>query len=151
MGPTRGPPGSCQPQMGPMLAPWTLLLGWVLIHVQPWLKYDSKKSPGNYPSPYSTINTFCTFNQYHPEVEIKTLNFNINNGIPVMLTTIHKKMQPFMIKEKYKQHRLKPMYHCTVDSMTHSIQITLQASTSMIKWQMPINYSTDFRITWKEM
>ena len=25
MGPTWGPPGSCWPQMGPMLAPWTLL------------------------------------------------------------------------------------------------------------------------------
>ena len=30
MGPTWGPPGSSQPQMGPMLAPWTLLLGLVL-------------------------------------------------------------------------------------------------------------------------
>ena len=28
MGPTWGPPGSCRPQMGPMLAAWTLLLGW---------------------------------------------------------------------------------------------------------------------------
>ena len=28
MGPTWGPPGSCRPQMGPMLAPWTLLLGY---------------------------------------------------------------------------------------------------------------------------
>ena len=28
MGPTWGPPGSCQPQMAPMLAPWTLLSGW---------------------------------------------------------------------------------------------------------------------------
>ena len=27
MGPTRGPPGSCWPQLGPMLAPWTLLSG----------------------------------------------------------------------------------------------------------------------------
>ena len=27
MGPTWGPPGSCQPQMDPMLAPWTLLWG----------------------------------------------------------------------------------------------------------------------------
>ena len=27
MGPTWGPPGSCRPQMGPMLAPWTLLPG----------------------------------------------------------------------------------------------------------------------------
>ena len=26
MGPTWGPPGSCRTQMGPMLAPWTLLL-----------------------------------------------------------------------------------------------------------------------------
>ena len=29
MGPTWGPPGSCRPQMGPMLAPWTLLCGLV--------------------------------------------------------------------------------------------------------------------------
>ena len=27
MGPTWGPPGSCWPQMGPILAPWTLLSG----------------------------------------------------------------------------------------------------------------------------
>ena len=27
MGPRWGPPGSCRPQMGPMLAPWTLLSG----------------------------------------------------------------------------------------------------------------------------
>ena len=27
MGPTWGPPGSCRPQMGPMLAPWNLLSG----------------------------------------------------------------------------------------------------------------------------
>ena len=27
MGPTWGPPGSCRPQMGPMLDPWTLLSG----------------------------------------------------------------------------------------------------------------------------
>ena len=27
IGPTWGPPGSCRPQLGPMLAPWTLLSG----------------------------------------------------------------------------------------------------------------------------
>ena len=27
MGPSRAPPGSCRPQMGPMLVPWTLLSG----------------------------------------------------------------------------------------------------------------------------
>ena len=31
MGPTWGPPGSCQPEMSPMLAPWTLLSGYI-----PW-------------------------------------------------------------------------------------------------------------------
>ena len=31
MGPTWGPPGSCRPQMGPMLAPWTLLSGYINI------------------------------------------------------------------------------------------------------------------------
>ena len=34
MGPTWGPPGSCRPQMGPMLAPWTLLSGVSLVQVQ---------------------------------------------------------------------------------------------------------------------
>ena len=29
MGPTWGPPGTCRPQMGPMLDPWTLLSGMV--------------------------------------------------------------------------------------------------------------------------
>ena len=35
MGPTWGPPGSCRPQMCPMLAPWTLLSGllWCNQHV----------------------------------------------------------------------------------------------------------------------
>ena len=33
MGPTWGPPGSCRSQMGPMLAPWALLSGWVLIDI----------------------------------------------------------------------------------------------------------------------
>ena len=31
MGPTWGPPGSCRPQMGPILAPWTLLSGMFVV------------------------------------------------------------------------------------------------------------------------
>ena len=42
MGPTWGAPGSCRPQMGPMLAPWTLLLGFS-IHGYP----DSKVHGAN--------------------------------------------------------------------------------------------------------
>ena len=35
-GPTWGPPGSCRPQMGPMLAPWTLLSGvtWAAVDLR---------------------------------------------------------------------------------------------------------------------
>ena len=64
MEPTWGPPGSCWPQMGPMLAPWTLLLGltllhqsqtsptvvrhmfvtWVLIHLEIWSVWTGKWS-----------------------------------------------------------------------------------------------------------
>ena len=33
MGPTWGPPGTCRPQMGPMLAPWTLLSGTALVDI----------------------------------------------------------------------------------------------------------------------
>ena len=38
MGPTWGPPGACRPQMGPMLAPWTLLSGIILSwhHAASW-------------------------------------------------------------------------------------------------------------------
>ena len=42
-GPTWGPPGSCRPQMGPMLAPWTLLSAcWLLSvtcrHSKDWVQ-----------------------------------------------------------------------------------------------------------------
>ena len=49
MGPTWGPPGSCRPQMGPILAPWTVLSGNTLglvTHIYVSLNYlviDSSK------------------------------------------------------------------------------------------------------------
>ena len=42
MGPTWGPPGTCRPQMGPMLAPWTLLSGKAL-----WVRYNPLASSLN--------------------------------------------------------------------------------------------------------
>ena len=36
MGPTWGPPGSCRPQVGPTLAPWTWLSGVILRVVAVW-------------------------------------------------------------------------------------------------------------------
>ena len=43
MGPTWGPPGSCRPQMGPMLALWTLLSG-VQHSVKSISKYSHSKN-----------------------------------------------------------------------------------------------------------
>ena len=51
MGPTWGPPGSCRPQMGPMLAPWTLLSG----SVDPDLSCHMP-SPGQGVLEYSRLN-----------------------------------------------------------------------------------------------
>ena len=49
MGPTWGPPGSCRPQMGPMLAPWTLLSGKRFANdLHTWLCEDPiQGKPGN--------------------------------------------------------------------------------------------------------
>ena len=46
MGPTWGPPWSCWPQMGPMLAPWTLISGYrqqLYLHYTPLLMPSSAK------------------------------------------------------------------------------------------------------------
>ena len=40
MGPTWGPPGSFRPQMGPMMAPWTLLSGLLNISCRRWIIFS---------------------------------------------------------------------------------------------------------------
>ena len=57
IGPTWGPPGSCRTQMGPMLAPWTLLSGairhnsvmtyWSMGKSPPFHMHDVVSSYGN--------------------------------------------------------------------------------------------------------
>ena len=44
MEPTWGPPGYCGPQMGPMLAPWTLLSGWLWQNQTEWLMISSSET-----------------------------------------------------------------------------------------------------------
>ena len=65
MGPTWGPPGSCRPQMGPMLAPWTLLSVYIFIYMLwqnqlwnvYWINFSQEKSVNSL--------TRCSFwNQY---------------------------------------------------------------------------------------
>ena len=49
MGPTRGPPWSCRPQMGPMLAPWPLLSGTLMNKYSElgWLDFEVKYQDNN--------------------------------------------------------------------------------------------------------
>ena len=53
MGPTWGPPGSCRPQVGPMLTPWTLLSAIALLP-DIWLGFCSVV-PGHYTDISSVI------------------------------------------------------------------------------------------------
>ena len=54
MGQTWGPPGSCRPQMGPMLAPWTLLSGlFICLNIQ-----DGDKSCLTF---YYFVNKVCSY------------------------------------------------------------------------------------------
>ena len=57
MGPTWGPPGSYRPQMGPILAPWTLLSGLSML--------TSRKHP-NEISVVKDFNSSCGDDFVHP-------------------------------------------------------------------------------------
>ena len=53
MGPTWGPPGSCRPQLGPVLAPWTLLSGntsYVDV-ILPYLFFKKSEEPQHLTTP----------------------------------------------------------------------------------------------------
>ena len=67
MGPTWGPPGSCRPQMGPMLAQWTLLPGFLMFlyqsclftstsHLRPLWKMVLRQIP-LYPNPRDRVSS----------------------------------------------------------------------------------------------
>ena len=48
MGPTWGPPGSCRPQMGPMLSPWTLLSGAFSLSLLPLIPIEITRGMNQY-------------------------------------------------------------------------------------------------------
>ena len=100
MGPTRGPSGADRTQLGPMLAPWTLLSGLVSGSVFCWM-ISGLKSPalfkktycryypqvGNcpmmilkgaeWPSPNETVSSGGQWTSWHPvcqKINITTLN-----------------------------------------------------------------------------
>ena len=59
MGPTCGPPGSCRPQMGPMLVPWTLLSGCIHLRANAcllirWMFFLLSDSSNDMATPRST-------------------------------------------------------------------------------------------------
>ena len=60
MGPTWGPSGSCWPQMGPMLASWTLLSGDSCEHMLHIDQYEYGLTQGVYPQWLPSCGAFMT-------------------------------------------------------------------------------------------
>ena len=95
IGPTWGPPGSCRPQMGPMLAPWTLLSGITYcisqFRIHSW-----------YSGIYIAITHGCVRNDSETHetmlldwecnpvtpVECVSLSFSTNQCVPAFITHI---------------------------------------------------------------
>ena len=70
MGPTWGPPGSCRPQMGPMLVPWTLLSGNTSAIVEEWL--DADRVISHWPGPMMIQSTNSSVFQVRPVLTLLT-------------------------------------------------------------------------------
>ena len=66
MGPTWGPPGSCRPQMGPMMAPRTLLSGW--LYMKQWCMIPLLTDTWA-----STLGTHCGLMTTHGDIGAKPL------------------------------------------------------------------------------
>ena len=63
MGQTWGPPGSCRPQKGPMLAPWILLSGIMSLVRSAW--YAVWMPPTRHTHPPGALGLNEPSNQYH--------------------------------------------------------------------------------------
>ena len=70
MGPTWGPPGSCRPQMGPMLVPWTLLSGDKWITCMSWQQW--------YKQSKTEQNKLCAHLNVYTAFFIKAVNTTVN-------------------------------------------------------------------------
>ena len=115
MGPTWGPPGSCRPQMGPMLAPWTLLSGniskcptlcwwrWFQIHLLGWKYIPYTRHRANldryiFNLIYSTIIRILT----KLTLCVVSLSGNFKN--------LHRRDVQYFIFQTKKQTRSEPLY-----------------------------------------
>ena len=63
MGPTWDPPGSCRPQMGPMLAPWTVLSGSACV-ISPSTKLQQTHWSTNCVHNFRDVQQICINNFY---------------------------------------------------------------------------------------
>ena len=97
MVPTWGPPGTCRPQIGPMLAPWTLLSGLYYAHCPyMWIVANISTSP----NPNSSMILLTSLEKTSPENTIPIFRL-IFSGIfgGTKFSEIIIKMQIFHLKE----------------------------------------------------
>ena len=65
MGSTWGPPGSCRPQMGPMLVPWTLLSGCTYVTVMRAYKLHPPLSSAMWGSQLQLVDEIMSRNRWN--------------------------------------------------------------------------------------
>ena len=75
-----GPPWSCWPQMGPMLAPWTLLSGPILTHRGRYASFNNK----HYPTLAHEFHGFRTWGKFvFRTLELTDTPTNLANQVKV--------------------------------------------------------------------
>ena len=75
MGPTWGPPGSCRPQMGPMLVPWTFRSGKDMVILHSW--YYDYWWPGNTRSQGISSHGIDLFHKRHSVLSTRRVQWYI--------------------------------------------------------------------------
>ena len=86
-GPTWGPPGSCRPQMGPMLAPWSLLSGvyfanqLITVYIRSKTCLISLHSHTNIETTRSTIDRTLVVSDKYVRFISNPINQNVSGNI----------------------------------------------------------------------
>ena len=129
MGPTRGPPGSCRPQVGPMLAPWTLLSG--ITHLGP---RDSIVSSipinGKYicPAPFTPHSALFSWSYFLNSPTTGDINYDISSTNPSLL--------------KYLQYNIitPSVLRLVVEPRRDPKRYSHMQQSGLVTWQSPINF-----------
>ena len=153
MGPTWGPPGSCRPQMGPMLAPWTLLLGDStadLLSLRLLINYNTAHET-------CTKFSFCCavllFGTGRPYQNISRLLNKHRAGTGAIISNLHEISLRWMQKDHTDyQSTLVPVMAWFRQATRHYLNqhwpssVTSYGVTRIDSWRNIISYECNYRL-----